>query len=125
MTASAGGIEGIDDRLRRRVLWAMPSGLYVVGSAAGDSVNLMTANLAVQVAIEPKLVAVAIDAASVTHGLVAAGGGFSLSLLSRDDRAVVRRFVKPVEPGEVVRERGVVVSVAGEPVEVHVSGAPV
>jgi flavin reductase (DIM6/NTAB) family NADH-FMN oxidoreductase RutF len=33
------------DRLRRRVLWAMPSGLFVVGSTDGaDRRNLMTAN---------------------------------------------------------------------------------
>jgi flavin reductase (DIM6/NTAB) family NADH-FMN oxidoreductase RutF len=118
-------VRGIDDRLRRRVLWAMPSGLYVVGSAAAGRVNLMTANLAIQVAVEPKLVGVAIDAASVTHGLVAAGRGFSLSLLAREDRAVVRRFVKPVPEDDVVTEGGVVVSMAGEAVEVHVTGAPV
>ncbi len=120
--AAAGGI---DDRLRRRVLWAMPSGLYVVGSAAGGRVNLMTANLAIQVAIEPKLVGVAIDATSVTHGLIAAGGSFSLSLLAREQRAVVRRFVKPVPEEEIVTGDGVVVSLAGEAVEVHATGAPV
>ena len=32
------------DRLRRRVLWTMPSGLYVVGSRAGERRNLMTLN---------------------------------------------------------------------------------
>jgi flavin reductase len=117
--------EGVDDRLRRRVLWAMPSGLYVVGSAAGGRVNLMTANLAIQVAVEPKLVGVAIDATSVTHGLVDAGGGFSLSLLGREDRSVVRRFVKPVPEDEIVREGGAVVSMAGQPVEAHATGAPV
>jgi flavin reductase (DIM6/NTAB) family NADH-FMN oxidoreductase RutF len=116
----------VDDRLRRRVLWAMPSGLYVVGSAAGGRVNLMTANLAVQVAVEPKLIGVAIDAASVTHGLVAAGGAFSLSLLAREDRAVVRRFVKPVPEEGIERgDAGALVAMAGEPVEVHATGAPV
>ena len=42
------------DRHRRRVLWALPTGLYLVGSRAGDEVNLMTANLVVQVCIEPE-----------------------------------------------------------------------
>ena len=32
------------DRLRRRVLWTMPSGLYILGSRAGDRRNGMTAN---------------------------------------------------------------------------------
>jgi hypothetical protein len=34
------------DRLRRRVLWKMPSGLYLVGSRLGDRRNLMTLNWA-------------------------------------------------------------------------------
>ena len=37
----------------------------------------------------------------------------------------MRRFVKPVPDQEVVTEAGVVVSMLGEPVEVHVTGAPV
>ncbi len=115
----------LDDRLRRRVLWAMPTGLYVVGSASAGRVNLMTASLAVQVATEPKLVGVAIDVSSVTHGLIASGGAFALSLLRREDRNVVRRFVKPVPDSEVTTEGGAVASIGDEPVEVHVTGAPV
>jgi len=113
------------DRLRRRVLWAMPTGLYVIGSSDGERLNLMTANLVVQVATEPKLVAVAIDASSVTVGLVRRGGCFSVSLLAREDRALVRRFVKPVPPEEVVTRDGVVLEMAGEAVELHATGAPV
>jgi flavin reductase (DIM6/NTAB) family NADH-FMN oxidoreductase RutF len=116
----------IDDRLRRRVLWAMPSGLYVVGSRCGDRRNLMTANLVVQVAVEPKLVAVAIDVTALTHRLVTEGGCFALSLLAREDRAVVRRFVKPVPEDAIVRGAdGEVASMAGEDVRAAVTGAPV
>ena len=89
------------DRHRRRVLWALPTGLYLVGSRFEDTVNLMTANLVVQVCLEPKLVAVAIEAESVTAGLVDRSGAFTVCLLSRQDKDVVRRFVKPVH--EVVR----------------------
>ena len=32
------------DRVRRRVLWTLPSGLYVVGSRAGERRNGMTIN---------------------------------------------------------------------------------
>jgi flavin reductase (DIM6/NTAB) family NADH-FMN oxidoreductase RutF len=122
----AAGVPGdVDDRMRRRVLWAMPTGLYVVGSTDGEQDNLMTANLVVQVATDPKLVAVALDVTSVTLGLVREGGCFALSLLAREDRAVVRRFVKPVPAATVVRSGGAPVEMAGEPVEVHVTGAPV
>ena len=60
-------------RHRRRVLWALPTGLYLVGSRAEESVNLMTANLVVQVCVEPALVGVAIESASVTARLIVDG----------------------------------------------------
>jgi flavin reductase (DIM6/NTAB) family NADH-FMN oxidoreductase RutF len=112
-----GAVDGHDefDRQRRRVLWALPTGLYLVGSRCGDSVNLMTANLVVQVCLEPKLVAVAIEATSVTADLVARGGAFSISLLERADRDVVRRFVKPVTDVERGAD-GAVVALSGHPV---------
>ena len=85
------------DRHRRRVLWALPTGLYLIGSRHGDDVNMMTGNLVVQVCMEPKLVGVALEHESVTARLVADGGGFTVSLLERTQRDVVRRFVKPVK----------------------------
>ena len=89
------------DRMRRRVLWSMPLGLYVVGSRAGDERNMMTCNWVMQVATEPKLVALGLEARSVTVRLVGESGRFSVSLVRREDRAVVRRFVKPVTDVEV------------------------
>jgi len=119
-------VSGVDDRLRRRVLWAMPTGLYVVGSRSGARCNLMTANLCVQVAVEPKLVGVAIDVTALTARLVGEGGGFSVSLLAREDRAVVRRFVKPVPEAEVVwGDGGRATSMAGEKVVTGRTGAPI
>jgi flavin reductase (DIM6/NTAB) family NADH-FMN oxidoreductase RutF len=51
----------------------------------------------------------------VTARLVAAGGAFTISLLQRSDRDVVRRFVKPVT--DVGREAdGVIVALSGHPV---------
>jgi len=85
------------DRLRRRVLWAMPSGLYVIGSRFGERRNLMTANWAMQVSFEPKLVAVSVDKTAVTHELIEGGGAFTVSIVDREDRAIVRRFTKPAE----------------------------
>lgn len=112
------------DRLRRRVLWSMPTGLFVVGSRSGDERNLMTANLVVQVATTPKLVAVAVEAGSATERLVQEGGGFSISILARADRAVVRRFVKPVIEVEV-DGAGVATAMQGQPVVEVAGGRPV
>ncbi|HXZ61842.1 MAG TPA: flavin reductase, partial [Acidimicrobiales bacterium] len=52
------------DRLRRRLLWALPTGLYVLGSRAGSNRNLMTISWVVQAATDPKMVAVGIESAS-------------------------------------------------------------
>ncbi|HZR15204.1 MAG TPA: flavin reductase family protein [Acidimicrobiia bacterium] len=93
--------EGVDpaeyDKLRRRVLWKMPSGLYVVGARDGDRRNAMTLSWATQVGFDPKLVAVSIEKAAFTHELVRAGRVFALNILAREDRAIVRKFTKPVE----------------------------
>ena len=64
----------------------------------------MTANLVVQVSIEPKLVGVALERDSLTKRLVTAGGSFAVTLLERTDRDVVRRFVKPVQQQDVERD---------------------
>jgi flavin reductase (DIM6/NTAB) family NADH-FMN oxidoreductase RutF len=107
--------DGDFDRHSRRVLWAMPTGLYLIGSRSGERVNLMTANLVTQVCLEPKLVAAAVEAESVTADLIARSGAFTVSLLDRADKAVVRRFVKPVR--DVARDdAGVVVTLSGQPV---------
>jgi flavin reductase (DIM6/NTAB) family NADH-FMN oxidoreductase RutF len=115
--AGADATDGHDDldRHRRRVLWAMPTGLYLIGSRAGDEVNLMTANLVVQVCVEPKLVAVALEREALTMRLVRAGGAFSVSLLPRTERAVVRQFVKPVIDVERSAD-GTVVAMSGQAV---------
>ena len=113
--ATADGAASEHDRHRRRVLWALPTGLYLIGSRHDDDVNLMTANLVVQVCMEPKLVGVALEHDSVTARLVSAGGGFTISLLSRADRDVVRRFVKPVKDVERSPD-GAVLALSGQPV---------
>ena len=93
--------EGADpveyDKLRRRVLWTMPYGLYVVGARSGERRNAMTLNLATQVATDPKLVGIAVTKEAVTHEMIMDGRVFSLNILDREDRAIVRKFVKPVD----------------------------
>ena len=91
--------EGVEpseyDRLRRRVLWSLPMGLYLLGSRDAERLNLMTLNWLMQVSTRPKQVAISVEKSAVTHGLVRSGGAFAVSVLSREDRAVARKFVKP------------------------------
>lgn len=124
-TGIAGPIpEGRDpaeyDRQRRRVLWSMPTGLFVVGTRSDGVANLMTANLVMQVSITPKLVAIAVERGAVTGMLIRGSGRFAISMLARADRALVRRFVKPAIDVEFSAD-GRISAIGGTPV-VEVSG---
>ena len=107
------------DKLRRRVLWSMPYGLYLVGSRAGSKRNMMTLNWATQVSFEPKLIGIGVEKAALTHQLVADGGSFTLNTVSRDDRAIVRKFTKPVEDDPAAG------TLNGFPVHDGPTGAPI
>ena len=97
----------------------MPSGLYLLGSAAGGRRNLMTHTWAMQVSMEPKLLAVAVRDDALTCELVRRGRVFSLCFLKREDRAIVRAFTKPAVEGP---EPGML---GGLPVTNGTTGAPI
>lgn len=112
------------DRIRRRVLWSLPVGLYVLGSRAGTRRNLMTVSWVTQVAQVPKLVGVGVERLARTHELLVDGGVFAVSILARRDRALVRRFVKPVADVDVDVATGVG-TMNRTPVRAASTGAPV
>jgi flavin reductase (DIM6/NTAB) family NADH-FMN oxidoreductase RutF len=86
------------DKLRRRVLWKVPSGLYVIGTTDKASRrNGMTLNWFTQVSFDPKLVGIGVENTAVTHELIVTSGVFSVCLVDREDRAIVRKFTKPVD----------------------------
>ena len=108
------------DRLRRRVLWSMPSGLYVLGSSDKEERrNGMTLNWATQVSSDPKLLGVSIEITAFTHELVSVGRDISLNIIDREDRAIVRKFTKPVEVDLAAR------TLNDFPFHDGVSGAPI
>jgi flavin reductase (DIM6/NTAB) family NADH-FMN oxidoreductase RutF len=108
------------DRLRRRVLWKMPSGLYVLGSTdKGERRNGMTMNWVTQLSFDPKWVGVSVERAAFTHELIEAGGCFAVSFVDREDRAIVRKFTKPVEVDLAAK------TLNGFPYVERVTGAPV
>ena len=59
----------------------------------------------------------------MTRRLIEEGGGFSVSVLPRSARAVVRRFVKPGD-SVVLDPDGVAVTMQGEPVHEVTGGLP-
>lgn len=85
------------DKLRRRLLWTIPYGLHVLGSRSGERRNAMTFNWFTQVSFEPKLIGVSVDREAFTHELISDSRIFSVNTIDREDRAIVRKFTKPVE----------------------------
>jgi flavin reductase (DIM6/NTAB) family NADH-FMN oxidoreductase RutF len=101
-------------------MWAMPHGLYLLGSRSGDRRNLMTTTWVTQVSHDPKLVGASVEREALTHELIANGRCFTVSLLDRTDRAVVRHFVRPAvfdeEDGTLSGMRFVDAQVSGAPI---------
>ena len=108
------------DRMRRRLLWKLPSGLYVVGSTdGGQRRNGMTTNWVTQISFDPKWIGIGVEHDALTHELIQASGVFSVCLIDREDRAIVRKFTKPVDVDLEAR------TLNGFPYEEKVTGAPV
>jgi flavin reductase (DIM6/NTAB) family NADH-FMN oxidoreductase RutF len=110
---------------RRRLLWSMPTGIYLLGSTGGEQgpYNLMTHSLAVQAATEPCVIALSVERSARTHELLLLTSRCALMVLRRDQRAIVRRFVKPVEDVDV-DELGRLRALGGEPASLTPSGCP-
>jgi flavin reductase (DIM6/NTAB) family NADH-FMN oxidoreductase RutF len=108
------------DRLRRRVLWAMPQGLYIVGSTDGaERRNGMVLNWVTQLSFDPKLVGIGVEHGALTHELIGATGVFSVCFVHRDDRAIMRKFTKPVDVDLAAS------TLNGFPFVQRVTGAPI
>lgn len=60
----------------------------------------MTLNWATQVSSDPKLLAISVETEALTHELIVDGHVFTLNVISREDRAIVRKFTKPVDVDE-------------------------
>jgi flavin reductase (DIM6/NTAB) family NADH-FMN oxidoreductase RutF len=79
----------------------------------------MTLNWATQLAFEPKLLGIVVVQDALTHELVDAGGVFSLNIIDREDRAIVRKFTKPVDVDlerSTLNDFGVHAATTGAPV---------
>ncbi len=100
-----------------KVLWTIPNVLCLIGSRAGDEWNGMTQSWVTQVAMEPVLVAVSIDASAVTNRLIKDGGSFSINLWDRADTRPFVKFSKPATKDGM--------NLNGRPIREGVTGVPV
>jgi len=100
-----------------KVLWKIPNVLCLVGSRSGDEWNGMTQSWVTQVAMEPVLVAAAIDVKAVTNRLIREGGAFTINLWDREDTRPFVKFSKPaIKDG---------MSLNGRPIREGRTGAPI
>jgi flavin reductase (DIM6/NTAB) family NADH-FMN oxidoreductase RutF len=107
----------LSDELVNTVTWKIPNALALVGSAAGDERNAMTASWITQLAQEPVLIGVGVDVTAVTHRLIADGGAFSVNLWDADDTKVFVKFSKPAtDDGASLNGRAVRSATTGAPV---------
>jgi flavin reductase (DIM6/NTAB) family NADH-FMN oxidoreductase RutF len=115
----------LDAQERRRLLWAMPAGIYVLGTTGSPNgpFHLMTHSLVVQAATEPCVLALAVERTAKTHGLLVRTGVATLTVLRRDQRELARKFVKP-DLEVTFEEDGSPRAIAGVEVALAPSGAP-
>lgn len=100
-----------------KVMWQIPNPLCLVGSRAGDEWNAMTTSWVTQVAMDPVLVGVSVDASSVTNRLIRESGVFSVNLWDRDDTRVFVKFSKPAtKEGDTLNGRQIRVGGTGVPI---------
>lgn len=85
------------NRMMHETLRQMPYGLYVVGvrGKSNGDMNAMVASWVTQCSFDPPLIMVAVHKPSRTYDLVKAGKVFSLNLLDKKDRRIVRLIERP------------------------------
>jgi len=68
------------------------AGVYVVGVADGERRNAFTAAWLMQVSFDPLLLALSVNPGHASFSLLVGGGGFAVSVLSRDQLELARHF---------------------------------
>ena len=86
----------------RRALWQLTTGLYILSLAGEERFHLMTISQVMQVATEPKVVAVAVESKSVSLEMLRGGARAGLVILPKEAKALAVRFAKP----HAVTEKG-------------------
>jgi len=100
-----------------KVMWQIPNPLCLVGARSGDEWNGMTQSWMSQVAMEPVLIAVAVDSHAVTNRLIREGGSFSVNLWDKDDTRVFVKFSKPAtKEGDTLNGRPIREGKTGVPI---------
>ncbi len=110
------------NRLVHQALRQMPYGLYVIGvrGKGNGDLNAIAASWVTQCSFDPPLVMVAIQRPSRTYDLVKSGKVFSVNLLDKKERRIIRTLERPYRSaGEKLGKVGHVEEDTGAPILRH------
>ncbi len=83
------------DRTRRRIMWMIPNGLFMLGTKTQTSINLMTLSWVTQVSSEPKIVVISCEKESLSYKNIKDSSCFAISILTKADKKPAIVFAKP------------------------------
>ncbi len=110
------------DRMTHEALRQLPYGLYVIGvrGKSDGEMNAMAASWVTQCSFAPPLLLVAVRKASRTYNLVKTGKVFSLNLLDKKERRLIRTLEQPSRSaGDKLGKVGHVEEDTGAPILRH------
>jgi len=110
------------DRLTHEALRQIPYGLYVIGVRGnGDgAMNALAASWVTQCSFDPPLIMVAVRKPSRSYDLVKTGKVFSLNLLDKKDRRIIRTLERPARSaGDKLGKIGHLEEATGAPILRH------
>ncbi len=81
----------------RKVFSCWATGVTVVTARASDRIHGMTVSAFAEVCLDPPLVLICADKASLTHPVIAEGRVFAVNILARDQEDLSRRFASKEE----------------------------
>ena len=93
----------IDESLREamgQAIARIPSGLFVLTASHEDRRAAMLASFVQQVCFEPPMISIAIGKGRMVMPLISESRQFALCQIAKDDRLLMRKFLKPSELGE-------------------------
>ena len=107
------------DRTTHEALRQIPYGLYVVGVRGSEdgAMNALAASWVTQCSFDPPLVMIAVRRPSHTYDLVKTGKVFSLNLLDKKERRIIRTLERPARSaGDKLSKVGHVEEETGAPI---------
>lgn len=85
----------MDETAKAKLLKAIPYGLFAIGVRSGEEANAFTANWLTQCSSEPPLLAVAVENAGRSVGLMRESGAFSVNFWGAGQRREAARLARP------------------------------